>query len=630
MPNLSTPAPSARAPFARTFCSRLAAFGVGLAALLASAAVWADPPGRVGRIAQTQGAVWLFDAEQGEWITALRNRPVTAGDRLSAERDARVELQIGSATLRVDGDSEFEVGELNDDQVRLHLHHGSLALRLRSSESAHEFVITTAEGRYFPQRAGHYRVDQEDHSSFAGVMSGALRFEASDSALEINAGQRAEFWADRGVTHFSWSAPANDRFADWVAQQDRDDTREARRQPYVSPEMTGADDLDRYGDWDRHPEYGAIWFPARIEPGWAPYRYGRWAYVQPWGWTWVDDAPWGFAPFHYGRWISWRGRWAWCPGRYVARPVYAPALVAWIGGPHLSLGLQLGGPPVGWVALSPREAYRPTYNVTNIYINNVNSAHRRWQPTPHPNEPAHSGPITYTNQGVPGGVTVVSQDVLRERKPIGKGAVTPVDAGTLQKWLTQPVQPGVHGGDRPAQHFVPPAPAAAPTRAIVVPGGGAPAVPPAPGAGRMTRWGQIAVSPRVAPAPATPTIRTEGGQTPRGQPPAVSRGNSAGTPAVPPQAAPPAAAPQRNTPERRNPRAPDTSRMAPPQAVAPAPPPVQGVRTVPAAPQSVAVPPTAPAGRAPAVRGANADERDERQAPAQERRREQRPGQQNQ
>mgnify|MGYP006969297544 CR=1 FL=1 len=65
---------------------------------------------------------------------------------------------------------------------------------------------------------------------------------------------------------------------------------------------------------------------------WAPYTTGRWAWVAPWGWTWVDVAPWGFAPFHYGRWVPRGPYWAWSPGRYVARPVYAPALVGWVGG----------------------------------------------------------------------------------------------------------------------------------------------------------------------------------------------------------------------------------------------------------------------------------------------------------
>jgi hypothetical protein len=627
---------NARAQVARKLFNHLAALGLAAVALLASAAAWADPPGRVGRIAQAHGTVWMFDAEQGEWIGAQRNRPLTSGDRVSVERDARAELQIGSATLRLDGGSELEVSELNDSQVRLHLHHGSLALRLRSSETAREFTVTTAEGRFEPLSAGHYRIDQENNGSFAGAMAGVMRFEAPDSALEINAGQRAEFWIESGVTHYTWAALPNDRFASWVAQQDREDERVARQRPYVSPEMTGADDLYRYGDWNQHPEYGAIWVPRGVDPGWAPYRYGHWAFVQPWGYTWVDDAPWGFAPFHYGRWISWQGRWVWAPGQYAARPVYAPALVAWIGGPNVSIGINVGGgPAVGWVPLSPREVYVPHYNVTNVYVTNINTPYRRWQPPIRPNQPVRTGPIMYTNQGVAGGVTVVPQNVLRERKPISNAVIAPVDDRTINRWRTQPLQPQapVMQGGRP-QNTAPPAPPAAPSRVIAVPGGAVPdrrPAPPAPGAVRATPWGQVAPPPRATVQPVVPAAQGDGGQARPGRPPLADP--RAGSPPAVEGAAPaqvPQQQPQREAHDRRS-RGQDNARaapqrVAPPQVVQPVPttPPVQGVRTVPPQP-AVVQPPAQPPARNP-----NADERDDRQPPGQERRREQRPGQQNQ
>ena len=74
----------------------------------------------------------------------------------------------------------------------------------------------------------------------------------------------------------------------------------------------------------------------------------------------MDDAPWGFAPFHYGRWLWWGNRWHWAPGPKVARPVYAPALVGWMGGPQF--GVAVGSravPAMGWLlarALPPRPA----------------------------------------------------------------------------------------------------------------------------------------------------------------------------------------------------------------------------------------------------------------------------------
>src|SRR2546428_7576392 len=37
-----------------------------------------------------------------------------------------------------------------------------------------------------------------------------------------------------------------------------------------------------------------------------------------------------FRSFHYGRWAYARNEWLWVPGPVVARPVYAPALVAFV------------------------------------------------------------------------------------------------------------------------------------------------------------------------------------------------------------------------------------------------------------------------------------------------------------
>ncbi len=36
--------------------------------------------------------------------------------------------------------------------------------------------------------------------------------------------------------------------------------------------MTGAEDLDRHGRWEEHPDYGAVWIPTVVVAGWAPYR----------------------------------------------------------------------------------------------------------------------------------------------------------------------------------------------------------------------------------------------------------------------------------------------------------------------------------------------------------------------
>ena len=338
------------------------------------AVAWADPPGRVGRVAETLGGeVWLYTPDGGEWIEAERNRPLTTGDRLSTDANARAEIQIGSATVRLDGGTELEVLRIDDDEMRLQLHGGRMAARLDSTETAAEFRLVTEEGEFQVRRAGRYRFDRGEGTTQATVHSGELLYEGPFSAQTLYGGQRGEFWIDRGIAQYSIVEPRYDEFASWNEARDRAAERSASAR-YVSPEMTGSDDLDRHGRWEQDPEYGALWIPSAVPAGWAPYAAGRWVWVSPWGWTWMDAAPWGFAPFHYGRWVYRRSTWCWSPGGYVRRPVYAPALVAWIGGPHFSLSIS-SGPAVGWFPLAPREVYVPGYHVSPRYVRHLNRGH---------------------------------------------------------------------------------------------------------------------------------------------------------------------------------------------------------------------------------------------------------------
>lgn len=387
-----------------------------LLALAGCLPVWAqpdvDPPGRVGRLADLAGAVWWFDLEQGAWSEARRNRPLTTGDRLSTGRDARAELRIGSTTVKLTEGTEVELLRLDDERVRIQLHRGSIALRLRSREVALETEFGTDEAWLQPQRGGLYRLDREDDTTFALAWRGEMRVEG-EVAFDVDSGRRVQLWregANRLLRH-RWSPPQDDVFAARVLREDRDDERSVSA-AYVSTEMTGWEELDRHGRWDQHPEYGPVWTPVAVQADWVPYRQGRWEWVRPWGWTWVDDAAWGFAPFHYGRWVSWRNRWCWVPGSYVPRPVFAPALVAWLDGPAVGIGLRVGGPTLSWVPLAPWEPYRPHYRSSPSYHDRVNTPdHRRWRP---PQRYVAPG-VAYGNQGVPQAVTVVPSDVLRPR-----------------------------------------------------------------------------------------------------------------------------------------------------------------------------------------------------------------------
>lgn len=485
--------------------------GLMLLSLLVLPAVAAeadDPPSRAGRVAEVRGQVWIYATDTNEWITAVRNRPVTTGDRLSTEKDGRAEVRIGSTVLYLGADTEVEVLRLDDDRLSLHLHAGSVAARLRTREAADEFSLRTDEGTFVTERAGQYRFDRDDNISTATVTDGLARYEADGTALPVQPGQRVEFWRERGAPQYSITDPRRDEFASWVAADTARDERSVSSR-YVSPEMTGIEDLDRHGRWESGTEYGAIWIPRTVVAGWAPYRMGHWAWIHPWGWTWVDDAPWGFAPFHYGRWVWYRNAWCWAPGRYVARPVYAPALVAWVGRPGVNVSVRVGSAPtVGWFPLGPREVYVPGYRVSPRYVQNVNITHvtRVTNVTTIINNPGQVMANTrYVNRGLPQAVTVVPSQVVERRQPVGR-AYTPVNERTLRE---------LHNERPRAQPPVVAPPRFEPgtQRQVVDPRASRPGVP-RPGTGRDAEAGGPR-PPAVISAPRAPDRDPRDGREPR-------------------------------------------------------------------------------------------------------------------
>ena len=383
-----------------------------------------DPPGRVARLSEFSGQVWLYNADSGnEWVSAVRNRPVTVGDRLATEPGARAELQLGSTTVRLDSSAELEVTALDDEHLSLQLISGSATARVVDLVGAGQFDLSTDEGRFVVQRAGSYRFDRDGSASRVTVYSGLARYEGPNSGLPVSPGQRAEFWVDSGgVAQYTMSAPVNDVFSAWNSERDRRVVASVSAR-YVSPEMTGAEELDRYGRWEQNPEYGALWIPTAVAVDWAPYRTGHWAWVRPWGWTWVDDAPWGFAPFHYGRWVNVHNNWCWTPGARVARPVYAPALVAWVGGPRADVSITIGGgPAVGWFPLAPREVYVPSYRVSPRYAQNINITHVTNVTVINNVFANPQGPREFDNRRFQNAITVVPTAVMTSRQPVAPAA----------------------------------------------------------------------------------------------------------------------------------------------------------------------------------------------------------------
>jgi len=382
-----------------------------------------DPPSRVGRLSYLSGSVSFRPGDVDDWTDATVNYPLHNGDHLWTDSDARAEITVGSSAFRLAPQSAFGFLALDDRTVQVRLAQGSLNVRVRDLGETESLEIDTPSGAVTLLRSGVYRVDVDStgDTTSVTVRRGEAEVTASGSAFPVHPEQTAMVVGGDSPTYDVREAIRSDDWEDWCASRDRrwDDARSSR---YVSRDVIGYEDLDDNGEWRTTPDYGPVWVPRNVATGWAPYRYGHWAWVEPWGWTWIDDAAWGFAPFHYGRWVYVGDGWAWVPGRVVARPVYAPALVVFVGGRNWSVAIGAGGGGgVAWFPLAPEEPYYPAYHVSNTYVRNVNVTNVNVTNINVTNVNVTN--INYRNRRAPDGVTVVSHETFVESRTVNRSVI---------------------------------------------------------------------------------------------------------------------------------------------------------------------------------------------------------------
>lgn len=460
-----------------------------------------DPPGRVARLAFTRGNVSFNPAGTDDWVSAVVNRPMTTGDKLWSDDGARAELHIGSAVIRLSDHTGFSFLNLTDETTQIRLTEGTLNIRVRRLGEDEAFEVDTPNLAFSILRPGSYRinVNEAGDSTIVTVRDGEGEVTGGGSAYTIHPHEEGIFnGTDQLDADIGGTREGEDDFDHWCRDRDRREDHSISSR-YVSDDVIGYEDLDDYGGWRPVPEYGNVWFPHTVVVGWAPYRYGHWVWISPWGWTWVDDEPWGFAPFHYGRWVVVGGVWGWvpCPPRPVVavayvRPVYAPALVAWVGGAHWGVGIAVGGAPaaVAWFPLGPRDVYCPAYHVSQTYVTNVNVSNttiiNKTQVTNvynnvYVNKTVNVTNITYQNQTAPNAVTATSHQAFTSAQPVHNNMVR-VDAREVASAPVAPLTPTVAPQQRSvlgagAEARVQP-PAAVANRAVVAKA--APPPPPAP------------------------------------------------------------------------------------------------------------------------------------------------------
>jgi len=388
-----------------------------------------DPPGRVARLNFLEGDVQFRPAGEDGWVSAVPNRPMISGDDLWADEDSRAEVHVGSAAIRLGSKTGITFLELDDRTTQIRLAQGSMILRVRHVDDDDTYEIDTPNIAFSLLQPGEYRVDVSEDGSqtVTTVWHGRGRVTGGGFTYTVVANQSATFSGGDHLNYDLGQLPDQDDLDSWAFDRDSQE-EDADSANYVSREMTGYEDLDDNGDWSYVAGYGMSWRPRAVVAGWAPYRFGHWVYLGPWGWTWVGDEPWGFAPFHYGRWAFVNNGWFWVPGPVVVRPVWAPALVAFVGG---GAGFRFSaGVGVGWFPLAPGEVYLPGYRVSRAYVNNVNVTNTSVSVTQVTNvyntvvvHRTTVNNVTYVNQRVTNGVTVVSRDAFVNARPVAQNVM---------------------------------------------------------------------------------------------------------------------------------------------------------------------------------------------------------------
>lgn len=342
-----------------------------------------DPPGSIARISYLQGGVSLQAYGSDDWSQAPVNYPMVGGDRLYTGGGSRAVVQLGGAELRVWQLTDVTLTNQTDNYQQIGLASGYLRLHVSQMNPGSQIEVDTPNDAVIVERPGDYRIEAfpQNGSSIVIVNSGNAQITGPGINQPLSSGYSVGLFGKNPTALQYLDVPDYDDLDYWSFDLDRrlENSISAR---YVSRQMVGYGDLDSYGSWNPNTEYGPVWYPNSVPDGWRPYSTGHWAYVQPWGYTWVDDAPWGFAPFHYGRWAMVDGRWGWAPGPREVRPVYSPALVAFVGGGpgggggggiSINIGSGGGGGVAAWFPIGIGEPYVPWYRCSPNYARQVNT-----------------------------------------------------------------------------------------------------------------------------------------------------------------------------------------------------------------------------------------------------------------
>ncbi|MEP7366650.1 MAG: DUF6600 domain-containing protein [Acidobacteriota bacterium] len=327
-----------------------------------------DGPGRgVARISLINGDVSVRRGDTGENVAAAMNSPVVVEDRVLTGVNSRAEVQFDASNyLRLSNEAEIRLSELENGRYQIQLARGLISFNvLRDNEADVEIATPVVSIR--PSKKGSFSVVvRPDGTTEITVRQGEVEIFTPQGSERLKSGRSMVARGTQGNPEVQVvAASGRDEWDDWNDRRNKDlDRAQASTYQYVDRDVYGAEDLDGQGDWVDSAPYGRVWAP-RVADDWAPYRNGRWSWVDWYGWTWVSYDSWGWAPYHYGRWFQNNNRWCWWPGGMGGHHYWRPGLVAFVGWGGGGIGVGFGH--VGWIPLAPYERYHPWYG--NRYYN---------------------------------------------------------------------------------------------------------------------------------------------------------------------------------------------------------------------------------------------------------------------
>jgi ferric-dicitrate binding protein FerR (iron transport regulator) len=209
-----------------------------------------DPPSRVARLGYMEGAVSFQPAGEQDWVGAVPNRPMTIGDKLWADKGSRVELQLGSAVIRLSENTGINFLNLDDHTIQVQLSSGAVSFRVRQLDQADSFEVDIPNLAFSLYQPGNYRVEASEDGSntVVTVREGDGEATGNGQSYKIHTGQRTTFSGTNSLEADTEQIGAPDQFDAWAASRDNR-WEHSRSSQYVPQDMVGYDDLDDNGDW---------------------------------------------------------------------------------------------------------------------------------------------------------------------------------------------------------------------------------------------------------------------------------------------------------------------------------------------------------------------------------------------